>query len=80
MKYIIILGDGMADAPIEVLGNKTPLMAAIKPNIDGLARKGRCGRLTTVPFDMHPGSEVANLGLLGYDVHEVFEGRAVYLY
>ncbi|MBA4322648.1 MAG: cofactor-independent phosphoglycerate mutase, partial [Odoribacter sp.] len=58
-------------------GNKTPLMAAKKPNIDALAKKGRCGRLTTVPGDMHPGSEVANLGLLGYDVHEVFEGRAV---
>ena len=67
----------MADAPVEALGNKTPLMAARKPNIDALAKKGRCGRLITVPADMHPGSEVANLGLLGYDVPEVFEGRAV---
>jgi 2,3-bisphosphoglycerate-independent phosphoglycerate mutase len=77
MKYIIILGDGMADAPIEILGNKTPLMAARKPYIDGLAKRGRCGTLFTVPANMHPGSEVANLGLLGYDVNEVLEGRAV---
>lgn len=77
MKYIIILGDGMSDQPIESLGNKTPLMAARKPVIDELARKGKTGRLITVPDDMPPGSEVANLGVLGYDIHEVFEGRAV---
>jgi 2,3-bisphosphoglycerate-independent phosphoglycerate mutase len=77
MKYIIILGDGMADAPIASLGNKTPLMAAKKPYIDALAKKGRSGRLITIPDDMPPGSEVANLGVLGYDVHDVYEGRGV---
>lgn len=67
----------MADEPLLSLGNKTPLMAANKPNIDSLARKGRSGRLITIPDDMPPGSEVANLGVLGYDVHEVYEGRGV---
>jgi 2,3-bisphosphoglycerate-independent phosphoglycerate mutase len=77
MKYIIILGDGMADLPIERLGNKTPLMAADTPNIDALCAKARCGKLITVPEDMSPGSEVANLAVLGYDVHAVYQGRAV---
>ncbi|HNW52218.1 MAG TPA: cofactor-independent phosphoglycerate mutase [Prolixibacteraceae bacterium] len=77
MKYIIVLGDGMADQPIEALGGKTPLMAANTPHFDELARKGRSGILVTVPDDMPAGSEIANLGVLGYDVHEVFEGRGV---
>jgi 2,3-bisphosphoglycerate-independent phosphoglycerate mutase len=77
MKYIIILGDGMADLPIEELGGKTPLMAANIPEIDALAKKGKNGLLVTVPTDMPAGSEIANLGVLGYDVHEVFEGRGV---
>ncbi|HPS13827.1 MAG TPA: 2,3-bisphosphoglycerate-independent phosphoglycerate mutase, partial [Prolixibacteraceae bacterium] len=77
MKYIIVLGDGMADQPIEALGGKTPLMAAYTPHFDELARKGRSGILVTVPDDMPAGSEIANLGVLGYDVHEVFEGRGV---
>ncbi len=77
MKYIIILGDGMADSPIAELGNKTPLMAASTPNIDELCRKGRCGRLITVPDDMPPGSEVANMAVLGYDVKKVYQGRGV---
>lgn len=77
MKYIIILGDGMADEPIAELGNKTPLMAANKPQIDELARKGRCGMLVTVPDDMPAGSEIANMGVLGYDVRKVYEGRGV---
>ena len=77
MKYIIILGDGMADLPLESLGNRTPLMVAKKPHIDDLARRGKTGRLITVPDDMPPGSEVANLSVLGYDIHEVYEGRAV---
>lgn len=67
----------MADEPLASLGDKTPLMAAYKPHIDALAGKGRSGRLITIPDDMPPGSEVANLGVLGYDVHEVFEGRGV---
>jgi 2,3-bisphosphoglycerate-independent phosphoglycerate mutase len=77
MKYIIILGDGMADQPIAELGNKTPLMAANIPQIDELSRKGKNGLLITVPSDMPAGSEIANMGVLGYDVHEVFEGRGV---
>jgi len=67
----------MADRPIASLGNKTPLMAANTPHIDALCAKSRTGRLITVPADMSPGSAVANLGVLGYDVHKVFEGRGV---
>lgn len=77
MKYIIILADGAADEPLEELGGKTPLMAAHIPNIDALCAKSRCGKLITVPSDMPPGSEIANLSVLGYDVKEVFEGRGV---
>lgn len=77
MKAIIILGDGMADYPLEILGGKTPLSAANKPHIDQLARIGRCGMLSTVPPDMPAGSEVANLAVLGYDVRKVYQGRGV---
>lgn len=77
MKYIIILGDGMADEPIASLGNKTPLEAADTPAMDMLAAKGRCGMVKTVPKGMHPGSEVANMAVLGYDVANIFEGRGV---
>jgi 2,3-bisphosphoglycerate-independent phosphoglycerate mutase len=77
MKYIIILGDGMADRPIPQLGGKTPLMVAKTPHIDALASKGRCGLLATVPADMPPGSEVANLAVMGYDVRAVYQGRGV---
>ena len=77
MKTIIILADGMADYPIEKLGGKTPLMAARTPAIDRLCARSRCGRLVTVPDDMPPGSEVANLAVLGYDVHKVYQGRGV---
>lgn len=75
MKYIIILGDGMADEPVEVLGNRTPLQYASTPAMDLLARKGNTGLLHTVPKGMHPGSEVANLSVLGYDPVKVLEGR-----
>jgi 2,3-bisphosphoglycerate-independent phosphoglycerate mutase len=75
MKYIIILGDGMADEPIESLGNKTCLQAAIKPTIDKIAALGRNGLLDTIPEGFAPGSEIANLSVLGYDVAKVFEGR-----
>ena len=77
MKYIIILADGMSDYPIERLGGKTPLMAARTPAIDRLCAQSRCGRLITVPDDMPPGSEVANLAVLGYDVRKVYQGRGV---
>ena len=75
MKTIVILGDGMADEPIEALGNKTPLQAAKKPYIDLLASKGKSGLLDTIPPGFKPGSEIANLSVLGYDVPKVFEGR-----
>lgn len=77
MKYIVVLGDGMADEPIPELGGKTPLEAADTPVMDMLARKGRVGQLITVPEGFHPGSEIANLSVLGYNVPEVFEGRGV---
>lgn len=75
MKYIIVLGDGMADEPIELLGGRTPLQVAHTPIMDMLARKGKVGLLSTVPAGFHPGSEIANLSVLGYDVAKVFEGR-----
>ncbi len=75
MKYLIILGDGMADEPIASLGNKTILQSANIPTMDKLAAMGRNGLLTTVPEGFHPGSEIANLTVLGYDVAKVFEGR-----
>jgi 2,3-bisphosphoglycerate-independent phosphoglycerate mutase len=77
MKYIVILGDGMSDQPETEYGGLTPLMAANIPNIDHLAAMGRSGLLKTIPERLHPGSEVANLAVLGYDVEAVFEGRGV---
>lgn len=77
MKHIIILGDGMADWPVEQLGNRTLLQHAHTPNMDRLARNGRCGCLTTVPEGFHPGSEVANMSVLGYDLNRIYEGRGV---
>ena len=75
MKHIIILGDGMADHPVERLGGKTLLQYANKPYMDMLAKKGKTGRLITVPDGFHPGSEVANSSIMGYDQNEVYEGR-----
>ncbi len=75
MKRVIILGDGMADLPVERLGGKTLLQYAHKPMMDQLAKEGRCGRLVTVPEGFPPGSEVANTAILGYDLNKVYEGR-----
>lgn len=75
MKYLIILADGMADSPCESLGGKTLLEYADTPHFDWLARQGRNGLLKTVPDGFHPGSEVANSSILGYDQHLVYEGR-----
>ena len=75
MKHIIILGDGMADLPVERLGGQTLLQYARKPMMDQLAREGRTGRLVTVPEGFPPGSEVANTAILGYDLNKVYEGR-----
>lgn len=77
MKYIIVLGDGMADEPLAAYNGKTPLQMAEKPTIDWLAKNGKTGLLKTVPDDMPPGSEIANMAVLGYDVSSVFEGRGV---
>lgn len=75
MKHIIILGDGMADEPCAELGGLTPIEAASTPALDELARRGRSGLLATVPEGFAPGSEIAHLSLLGYNLPEVFEGR-----
>lgn len=76
MKYIVMLGDGMADYPVEALGGKTPLEAAKKPNIDRLAKGGRLGMVKTVPDGFKPGSDVANLSAMGYDPLECYTGRS----
>lgn len=75
MKHIIILGDGMADHAVERLGGKTLLQYADTPYMDMLARRGRTGRLMTIPDGFLPGSEVANSTILGYDQNKVYEGR-----
>lgn len=75
MKHLIILGDGMADWAVPSLDNKTLLQYADTPAMDWLARNGRCGLLKTIPDGFHPGSEVANSSILGYDQHLVYEGR-----
>ena len=77
MKSIIILGDGMADEPIEALGGKTPMQYANTPYMDKLAEMGVTGRMKTVADGFHPGSEVANMAVLGYDLPTVYEGRGV---
>lgn len=76
MKYIVMLGDGMADYPIEALGGKTPLEVAKKPNIDRLAQDGELGMVKTVPEGMKPGSDVANLSAMGYDPLKCYTGRS----
>jgi len=75
MKYVIVVGDGMADYPVPELGNLTPLQVAHKPNIDSLTLKGRSGLIKTVPDSMSPGSDVAILSLLGYDPVTCCTGR-----
>jgi len=76
MKYVVILGDGMSDYPIEELNNRTPLQAANKPNIDFIAKNGVSGMLKTIQDGFEPGSDVANLSVLGYDVRKCYTGRA----
>jgi 2,3-bisphosphoglycerate-independent phosphoglycerate mutase len=77
MKTIIIIGDGMADRPVDALGGKTPLMVANKPAIDRVASEGRVGLFTTIPQGQPNGSAVANLSVLGYDPAVTFQGRGV---
>ena len=76
MKYVVILGDGMADTPSEKLGGRTPLDVAKKPNIDKICAMGEIGMCKTVPDGFKPGSDVANLSVMGYDPHEYYTGRS----
>ena len=76
MKYIVVLGDGMADEPIPALGGRTPLDAAVTPVMDELAGKGTLGTVQNVPAGMAPGSDVANLSVLGYDPAANYSGRS----
>ncbi|MCM8801168.1 MAG: cofactor-independent phosphoglycerate mutase [Candidatus Omnitrophica bacterium] len=75
MKYIVLVGDGMADYPIEELGNRTPLEAARIPNMDFLAKYGSLGRVKTIPEGMSAGSDVANISILGYNPKQFYTGR-----
>ncbi len=76
MKYVIIVPDGMADEPVEILGDKTPLEAAHTPNMDYVASHGISGLVKTIPEGMPPGSDIGNLSLLGYDPQQCSFGRA----
>jgi len=76
LKYVVIIGDGMADFPLEELNGKTPLMAANKPFMDMMAKEGFCGKVTTVPDGFPPGSDVAGMSLFGYDPAKYYTGRA----
>ena len=76
MKYIVVLGDGMADEPLEALQGKTPLEAANIPQMDEMASKGEMGMVQNVPAGMSPGSDVANLSVLGYDPTASYSGRS----
>ena len=76
MKYVIFLGDGMADYPIETLGGKTPLGKANKPNMDALCASGETGLVKTVDDALPPGSDVANLSVMGYDPTLYYTGRS----
>ena len=76
MKYVVILGDGMADEPIESLGGKTPLEYANTPNMDMLSKKSEVGLCHTIPEGMKPGSDTANLSVLGYDPKKYYSGRS----
>ena len=76
MKYVIVLADGMADEPIAQLGGKTPLEAAVTPAMDFLASHGQVGMVSTVPAGMKPGSDVANLSVMGYNPADCYSGRS----
>lgn len=75
MKYVILLGDGMADDPLATLGEKSPLEYARTPHMDRMAAEGTLGLIDTIPPDLPPGSDVANLSILGYDPRTCYSGR-----
>lgn len=76
MKYVVVLGDGMADEPLEELGGRTPLSYAATPALDSLSKKSEIGMVRTVPEGMSPGSDTANLSVLGYDPKRYYSGRS----
>jgi 2,3-bisphosphoglycerate-independent phosphoglycerate mutase len=76
LKYVVIIGDGMTDWPIPALGEKTPLQAAFTPNMDRLVKEGTVGVVSTIPDGFPPGSDVANLSIMGYDPAKFYTGRA----
>jgi 2,3-bisphosphoglycerate-independent phosphoglycerate mutase len=75
MKYVVVIGDGMADYPLKELNGKTPLESAQIPNMDHIASKGVNGRLKTIPSSMDPGSDVANMSIMGYNPEKFYTGR-----
>ena len=76
MKYVVVLGDGMADEPIESLGGKTPIEYAKTPTLDVLSKKSEVGMVHTIPDGMKPGSDTANLSVIGYDPKVYYSGRS----
>lgn len=76
MKYAVVLYDGMADYPVPALGGKTPMMLAKKPRFDSLAQRGEVGLVRTVAEGLTPGSDVANLSVMGYDPKKYYTGRS----
>lgn len=76
LKYAVVLYDGMADYPVPALGGKTPMMAAKKPNFDHMAQRGTVGLVRTVADGLKPGSDVANLSVMGYDPKQYYTGRS----
>ena len=75
MKYVLLVGDGMADRPLKELDDKTPLEVARTPNMDYIVKNGQIGRVSTVPAGMEPASDVANLSILGYNPKKYYSGR-----
>ena len=76
MKYVVVLYDGMADYPVPALGGKTPMMCAKKPNMDYLAKRAEVGLIRTVAPGLKPGSDVANMSVLGFDPMKYYTGRS----
>ena len=76
MKYVIVLGDGMSDEPLENLNNKTPLDYAKTPTLDMLSKVSEVGLVNTIPAGMKPGSDTANLSVLGYNPKIYYSGRS----
>ena len=76
MKYVVVLGDGMADEPIAEIGGKTPLEYAKTPHMDRLSKLSEVGMVHTIPDGMNPGSDTANLSVMGYDPKKYYSGRS----